>query len=51
MPRTPRVPLTARKELTPQLEAQTIGAYRAGALMRNDRVEAVIRPQGEHINY
>ena len=35
MPRTARGPLTARKELTPQLRAQIIGAYRTGALMRN----------------
>ena len=35
MPRTPREPLTVRKELSLQLRAQIIGAYRTGATMRN----------------
>ena len=35
MPRAPQIPITLRKELTPQLRAQIIGAYRTGASMRN----------------
>ena len=34
MPRTPRVNRTARKELTPDMRAQIVGAYRTGASMR-----------------
>ena len=34
MPQTPRVPITSQKELSPQLRAQIIGAYRTGASMR-----------------
>ena len=50
MPRTPRVPLTAWKELTPQLRAKIIGVYPTGASMP-DRVEAVNRAQGGYTKY
>ena len=35
MPRAPQIPITSQKELTPQLRAQILGAYRTGASMRN----------------
>ena len=49
MPRTPRVPLNARKEMSPQLRAQIMGVYRTGGSMRS--VAASLHVSFSNIQY
>ena len=48
MPRTPRIPLTSRKELAPLLEDEHFENLVASM---PDRVEAVVRAQGGYTKY
>ena len=48
MPRTPRIPLTSRKELTPLLEDEPFENLVASV---PDRVEAVVRAQAGYTKY
>ena len=49
MPRAPQIPITLRKELTPQLRAQIIGAYWTGASMQN--VAALLDVSFSNVQY